>query len=160
MLIPKPFLDSLCLAYCRLGGAGLSPVVPGTCGSAVAALLAPVLFLPLSFGLRVLFLIAIFFSGAAAATRVEQLTGQKDPGSVVIDELLGVWLVLLPFDQPSWGQIALSFLLFRIFDMWKPWPVHASELWLPNGYGVMIDDVLAALWALLCLCILKGIGLV
>ncbi len=78
-----------------------------------------------------------------AATRGEQLLGRKDPGEIVIDELLGMWLVLLPFTRPGWGTIGLAFLLFRVFDMWKPWPVHASESWLPDGYGVMIDDVMA-----------------
>ena len=88
-------------------------------------------------------------SGAWLATRGEQLLGRKDPGEIVIDELLGMWLVLLPFTRPGWGTIGLAFLLFRVFDMWKPWPVHASESWLPDGYGVMIDDVMAGLQALL-----------
>ena len=146
------------LCYCRLGIAGLSPVMPGTCGSFLAALLAPFLFLPLPLWLRPVVLGLVFWSGALAATRVEQLAGCKDPGSVVIDELLGVWIVLLPFREPGWGQIMAAFLLFRLFDIWKPWPVHASETWLPNGYGVMIDDVMAGLMALLVMGLLHALG--
>ena len=137
-------MDAFILAVCRLGFAGLSPVMPGTCGSALAALLAPFLFLPLPLWARAVVLVL-----GMAATRGEQLLGRKDPGEIVIDELLGMWLVLLPFTRPGWGTIGLAFLLFRVFDMWKPWPVHASESWLPDGYGVMIDDVMAGLQALL-----------
>lgn len=142
-------MDAFILAVCRLGFAGLSPIMPGTCGSALAALLAPFLFLPLPLWARAVVLVLVFWLGGMAATRVEQLLGRKDPGEIVIDELLGMWLVLLPFTRPGWGTIGLAFLLFRVFDMWKPWPVHASESWLPDGYGVMIDDVMAGLQALL-----------
>lgn len=152
-------MDTLILAVCRLGFAGLSPVMPGTCGSAVAALLAPFLFLPLPLWGRALVLVLVFWLGGMAATRGEQLLGRKDPGEIVIDELLGMWLVLLPFARPGWGAIGLAFLLFRVFDMWKPWPVHASESWLPDGYGVMIDDVMAGLQALLVMGLLHFGGL-
>ena len=132
--------------------------MPGTCGTAVAAVLAPFLFLPLPFAARILVLIALFWLGGMAATRGEQLLGCKDPGQIVIDELVGLWLVLLPFSKPGWERIGLAFLLFRLFDMWKPWPVKASEQWLPAGYGVMIDDVVAALQALLVLWLLHLFG--
>ncbi|MFQ8888913.1 MAG: phosphatidylglycerophosphatase A [Bilophila wadsworthia] len=52
----------------------------------------------------------------------------------------------------------MAFVLFRIFDMWKPWPVHASESWLPGGYGIMIDDVMAGLQALLVMWLLQLVG--
>ena len=77
---------------------------------------------------------------------------------IVIDELLGMWLVLLPFSDPGWAKIGIAFVLFRIFDMWKPWPVHASESWLPGGYGIMIDDVMAGLQALLVMWLLQLVG--
>lgn len=62
---------------------------------------------------------------------------------MVIDELVGVWLVLLPFARPGFGLVLAAFAFFRLFDILKPWPVRASETWLPAGFGVMIDDVLA-----------------
>lgn len=158
MPFSKNFLDAVSLGYCRLLIAGLSPVMPGTCGSALAAVLAPFLFLPLSFTARVVVLALIFWSGALAATRVESLMDCKDPGSIVIDELLGLWIVLLPFRQPGLLQIMVAFLLFRLFDMWKPWLVHASETWLPAGYGVMIDDAVAGLMALAVMGVLCLVG--
>ncbi|MDR3320467.1 MAG: phosphatidylglycerophosphatase A [Desulfovibrio sp.] len=139
------------LAFCRLGVAGLASRAPGTWGSLVACLLAPLVFLPLPLPWRVLVLTLIFVAGSLAATRAERLLGCKDPGEVVIDELLGVWLILLPFEEPGLALMSTAFLLFRFFDIRKPWPVRASENWLPGGFGIMLDDTLAALWALLCL---------
>ena len=150
-------IDRLSLFVCRLGIAGLSPRAPGTCGTALAALLAPLCFLPLTFAWRGVLLLAVFFIGSLAATRVEKLLGVKDPGQVVIDELLGLWIVLWPFPDPSWKLIVTAFVLFRVFDIAKFWPVRASENWLPDGYGVMIDDVLAGVQALLALYALRAV---
>ncbi len=147
-------MNSLALFVCRLGVAGLAPRAPGTWGTALAALIAPWCFLPLSFVGRGLLLAVIFVVGALAATRVERLLGQKDPGQVVIDELLGLWIVLWSFDTASWTLIFLAFALFRVFDIAKVWPVRASENWLPDGFGVMIDDVLAGVQAWLVLTLL------
>ncbi|WP_297047149.1 phosphatidylglycerophosphatase A [uncultured Desulfovibrio sp.] len=154
------FQDSCTLAFCRLGIAGLAPRAPGTWGTALACLMAPVCFLPLGLGWRVLLLMALFAAGGVAAGRAETLLGRKDPGEVVIDELVGVWLVLLPFAHPDFWLILSAFVCFRIFDIAKPWPVRASETWLPGGFGVMIDDVLAGLWALVCVALLHWIGIV
>ena len=154
------FRDKCVLAFCRLGVAGLAPKAPGTWGTAVACLLAPFCFLPLSFGWRLVLLAALFVAGGLAASRAEVLLGRKDPGQVVIDELVGVWLVLLPFAHPGFWTILSAFVCFRIFDISKPWPVRASENWLPGGFGVMIDDVLAGLWALLCVTALHGAGII
>ncbi|MBD5538678.1 MAG: phosphatidylglycerophosphatase A [Desulfovibrio sp.] len=152
--------DRCTLAFCRLGVAGLAPRAPGTWGTAFACLLAPWCFLPLGFGWRVVVLVALFVIGGLAATRSETLLGRKDPGEVVIDELVGVWLVLLPFAHAGFWLILSAFVCFRIFDIAKPWPVKASENWLPGGFGVMIDDVLAGLWALVCVALLHAGGIV
>lgn len=151
--------DECTLAFCRLGVAGLAPKAPGTWGTAVGCLLAPFLFFPLGYIGRAIVLIAIFIAGGIAATRAEKILGQKDPGQVVIDELAGVWLVFLPYAKASFGLILAGFILFRIFDIFKPWPIKASENWLPDGFGVMIDDIVAGLWALLCVQILFWIGI-
>ena len=102
------FWNTCILAYCRLGIAGLSPRAPGTAGSALAALLAPLIFLPLPLWGRLLFLAVIVVTGGLAATRAEILLGRTDPGEVVIDELAGVWIALLPLgaDQWSWPGAA------------------------------------------------------
>lgn len=151
--------DQFTLAFCRLGIAGLAPRAPGTWGTALACLLAPVLFFPLSPGWRCVVLGAVFIAGGMAATRAEEILNQKDPGQVVIDELAGVWLVFLPYREPTFRLILAGFIFFRIFDIFKPWPVKASEDWFPDGFGVMIDDIVAGLWALLCVQALFWIGL-
>ncbi len=154
------FLDKAILHFARLDPSGLSPKAPGTAGSFFSVLLAPFLFLPCSLPVRLALLAAIFVLGALAATRAEVLLGRKDPGCIVIDELVGQWIAMLflsSFSADStWRDAAfllVPFVFFRIFDIWKPWPVHASENWLPNGWGIMIDDVFAGLWALACTCL-------
>lgn len=152
------FSDFCVLAFCRLGVAGLSPAAPGTCGSLLALLVAPVLFLPLPLAGRAMLLALLLVAGARAATRAEQLLGRKDPGEIVIDELLGMWLVLLPFAEPNRLAVVWGFVLFRIFDMLKPWPIRALESRFPAGYGVMLDDAAAALYTLAVLGLLSRAG--
>ncbi|MDD2967332.1 MAG: phosphatidylglycerophosphatase A [Desulfovibrionaceae bacterium] len=149
-----PLGDRLVLDFCRVGVAGLARTAPGTWGSFLALLLAPWLFLPLPLWGRALLLAGIFVLGALAAGRAEQLLHKQDPGEVVIDELLGVWLVLLPFTQPTVWMGLAAFGLFRLFDIAKPWPVGASEHWLPAGWGIMLDDALAGVLACACLAVL------
>ncbi len=150
-MLTSAFIKSSVLFFCRLGFAGLSPVMPGTCGTFVALVLAPLCFLPLSIPLRVALLAALFLLGAKAATEAETLLGREDPEEVVIDELVGLWLVLLPFQTPNWNVLLAAFVLFRIFDIWKPGPIRLAESWFPAGYGIMIDDVLAGCAALMIL---------
>ena len=151
------FFDKAILHFARLDPSGLSPKAPGTAGSFFSVLLAPFLFLPFSLPVRLAILVAVFVLGALAATRAEVLLGRKDPGCIVIDELVGQWLAMLFLgafsDASTWRDavfLLIPFVFFRIFDIWKPWPVHASENWLPDGWGIMIDDVFAGLWALVC----------
>ena len=150
---PRPCLRAtrLSLLVSGLGPIGKIPYASGTWGSAAATLAAPFLFLPLPGFWRFVLLAALFFIGSKAATRTEILLGKKDPGHVVIDELVGQWITFLPFAVPTTFELLAGFLLFRAFDILKPPPVRASENWLPGGYGVMIDDVLAGVYACLCL---------
>lgn len=137
-----------------LFGIGRIPYAPGTWGSLAATLLAPALFLPLSLPLRILALILLFFLGSWTATKAERICGLKDPGHVVIDELVGQWLTFLPLTAFSWLHLAAGFIFFRIFDILKPPPILRAETCLPDGYGMMIDDVLAGVYAALCLLLL------
>ncbi|MFW5486977.1 MAG: phosphatidylglycerophosphatase A [Desulfovibrio sp.] len=148
--IPRSW-EQICCSISTLGFFGRSPVAPGTVGSLVAALLARPLFLHNPLWLKGILLVALFFVGGWCAGQAERVMGRKDPGQVVIDEVLGQWIVFLPFTQLGLWQLAAGFVLFRIFDIAKPWPVRASEKWLPGGYGIMIDDVLAGLYAMICL---------
>lgn len=143
--------DRLILAFCRVGPAGLSPVMPGSCGSLVAAVLAPFVFMPLSFYARVAVLVMLFIAGSIASTRAEFLLGKKDPGEVVVDEVLGQWMTYAPFTALAGWELFAGFIFFRLFDITKPWPVRASENWLPTGYGIMVDDAVAAVYAMAAL---------
>jgi phosphatidylglycerophosphatase A len=143
-------------------GSGLSPVAPGTAGSAVALLLAWLLaglFHPshgpsLAAGVGLLVSgLAIAAVGVPAATRVARAMSVKDPGCVVIDEFAGQFLASCPVPlfrfETEAARVAawiVSFLLFRLFDIWKPGPIRRLEE-LPDGLGIVIDDVLAGLLA-------------
>ena len=95
-------------------------------------------------------LLAIFASGTWASSRAIVLLGKKDPGEVVIDEVLGQWLACLPFMALScWGYVA-AFFFFRLFDILKPWHVRKAEQ-LPGGLGIMADDAVAGAYAAVCL---------
>ena len=124
---------------------------PGTWGSAAAALIWAVIahsLAPqyLSIILAALALLAILI-GIPAATRFARASGQKDPQSVVIDEVAGQWITLL-FAPFSWKTLLAGFILFRAFDILKPPPVRQLER-LPEGTGIVMDDVAAGLLALL-----------
>jgi phosphatidylglycerophosphatase A len=129
-------------------GSGHAPVAPGTAGSAVGL----AMFWPLaslSVGVQLAACAAVFVFGALAAARVARSTGKKDPGLVVVDEIVGMWvtLVALPFGVATG---ALGFVLFRAMDVAKPWPARDLER-LPGGWGIMADDVAAGIYAHLLL---------
>ncbi len=152
---PRSFVDELCVQISRLGPCGCSPHAPGTVGSAAALVLSPLFFLPLSLGWRLVLLGVLFVVGSLVASRAERVLGKKDPGEIVVDELLGQWLTLLPFAHLSFGWLLAGFALFRVFDILKPYPVRNAETWLPGGWGVMIDDAIAGGYAMLCLALLR-----
>ena len=136
-------------------GAGLLPWAPGTWGS-LAALPCAWIVRDLG-GVIALALAATiaFATGCWAASRVARASGEHDPGFIVIDEVAAQWLALLavPLD-PRW--FAAAFLLFRLFDITKPWPARTIERRVAGGLGIMLDDVVAALYAVLLLLIAEG----
>jgi phosphatidylglycerophosphatase A len=129
-------------------GSGLSPAAPGTFGTLVA--------IPLSLLLRAYsndagFLAAIVLL-LAAGTWAAQVTGRNlgvpDHGAIVIDEVAAFLLVLF-FVGADWARVAFAFLLFRVFDIVKPPPIRQFDAAIKNGFGVMLDDILAAGYTLL-----------
>jgi phosphatidylglycerophosphatase A len=86
-------------------------------------------------------------AGVPAATRVEQESGREDPGQVVIDEVAGQWIALI-HSRVNLSHLLAGFLFFRLFDIVKPWPARQLE-GLPAGWGIMLDDVAAGVYALL-----------
>ncbi|MGL1862228.1 MAG: phosphatidylglycerophosphatase A [Pseudodesulfovibrio sp.] len=141
-------LDIFATALATLGPIGNFPKAPGTWGSLASIIAAPWLFLPFPLWGRILILTAILVVGTWACSRAEAVLGKKDPGCVIIDELFGQWLTIVFFvGFPIW-YLAVAFILFRLFDIFKPWPVKWSETAFPGGLGVMIDDGVAGLYAL------------
>jgi len=123
-------------------GSGFFPLLPGTIGSAVG--LAIFWFIPLGLVGQLILIVFIFLLGVWSSTQVEKERGE-DPSIVVIDEVVGQWVALLFIP----GQIIwflLSFILFRLFDILKPFPIDQSQA-LRGGWGVMTDDILAGLYA-------------
>lgn len=134
-------------------GAGLMKPGPGTYGSAAAALLwwsVAHVWHPKVVVLAAATLLAAIVTtliGIPAATIVAREAAREDPGLVVIDEVAGQWIALIAM-RPDWKHAALGLVLFRMFDIWKPWPVRRLEE-LPEGTGIMLDDVAAGVFALI-----------
>lgn len=144
-------LDIFATALATLGPIGHFPKAPGTWGSLASVIAAPWLFLQFPVEMRALILGAILLIGTWACSRAEKVMGKKDPGCVIIDELFGQWLALLFFtNMPIW-MLGAGFVLFRAFDIFKPWPVKWAETAFPGGLGVMVDDGVAGLYAMACL---------
>jgi phosphatidylglycerophosphatase A len=140
-----------------LGPVGFLPKAPGTWGSAVAVIVSPFLFYPFTLPVRIAILVLLFIFGALASTQAEKSLGTKDPGCVIIDEVLGQWVTFTPFVIMTGWQFITGFILFRIFDILKPWPVRQSENWLKSGWGIMIDDAIAGIYAAICLWLIRMI---
>jgi phosphatidylglycerophosphatase A len=130
-------------------GTGLAPFAPGTVGSLPAFVLAW-FTLELSLELRVLVLIALILAGIWICGEAARRIGVHDHPGIVWDEIAGQYMVLLvaPVSVFAW---ALSFGLFRLFDIWKPWPIRDLDHRLGGGTGIMLDDLVAALYAALIL---------
>jgi phosphatidylglycerophosphatase A len=103
-------------------------------------------------------LILLFLLGVAAASRVASYLRAEDPQCVVVDEIFGQCLTFFLAPSLNWRYLALGFILFRAFDIWKPFPVRQAES-LPAGWGIMADDGLAALYAAAGLWIARAAGL-
>ena len=138
-------LDYVALAIATFG-VGYLPLIPGTFGSMVGV----AIFLLLQYWpLQLLFIVLIVVLGVWAASRTERLLGLKDPGKVVVDEVAGQMISLMPLpflaDGPWLVWVIVSFNLFRLFDIFKPYPAHRFEA-LPGGFGIMADDLVAGIY--------------
>jgi phosphatidylglycerophosphatase A len=143
------------------GGAGYFPVAPGTAGSLVGlAVVVGLGQLPLQRPAAIAVLAAscaaLFALGVWAAGEAEDFFGRTDPGQVVVDEVVGQMLTFLLLPHATWKWLAGGFLLFRAFDIVKPFPARQAER-IPRGWGIMLDDVVAGLYSL---AVLAVIGLV
>lgn len=130
-------------------GLGFFPVAPGTVASLAVVLLYKWLLYPLAIPHLLLIGLLLLVLGVPAAAAYSSELKKTDPGCVVIDEAAGQLLVLVSV-SPDWTLLVIGFLLFRFFDIVKPFPIRKLE-GLPGGWGIMADDVAAALMAKLLL---------
>jgi phosphatidylglycerophosphatase A len=145
-------VNRLAVIISTFGFVGFFPVAPGTAGSfAALALYALLRWIgaPVVEGLAIL---AVFAIGVWAATRTEIALGTTDPGPVVIDEVLGM-LMTLAWMPLSLTGVAVGFVLFRVFDVIKPYPARRFED-APGGWGIMLDDAMAGVYGHLAMRVL------
>ena len=130
-------------------GSGLAPLAPGTAGTVVALLFVPLLaLLSTTYLLATLLLaslVGIYICGYSA-----NKLGAKDPSSIVWDEFVGLWIALAGFPV-SLAWLASGFVVFRCFDILKPWPISVLDKKVPGGLGIMLDDILAGVMTWLVL---------
>jgi phosphatidylglycerophosphatase A len=130
-------------------GAGLSPKAPGTAGSLVGLAFAwGTMALPIT--ARIVVAIALILSGVWICGESARRIARHDHPGIVWDEIAGIYLALLVAPPSIWAW-ALGFGLFRLFDVWKPWPIRDLDHRLKGGLGIMLDDLVAALYTALIL---------
>ena len=127
-------------------GSGLMPRAPGTAGSLLGLLLfIPALALPIV--VQIAIIVLAFALGVFVSGKVAKLLAIKDPSGIVWDEFVGMWITMLWLPH-QWYWLLIAFALFRLFDIWKPWPVSVADREVAGGLGIMLDDVVAAVYAL------------
>lgn len=137
-------------------GCGKVPRAPGTAGS-LGAVPLYLLVAPHGRGAVAVTGAAIALVGVWAASVVARDLGAKDPQVVVVDEVAGMLVTLAPLSAVSWRGVAVGFLLFRLLDATKPWPLRRLET-LPGGWGIVLDDVGAGLIAAASMAALQAAG--
>jgi phosphatidylglycerophosphatase A len=138
-------------------GAGYSPIAPGTCGTAVAV--------PLAWALAVLpawqfalVAVAITALAIAAAHQADRAWGTEDNQRIVIDEVAGYLITVIPVIDRHWVPLAVGFVVFRFFDIVKPPPVRWLDDNLPGGWGVVLDDAAAGVMGAIVMWLLAHFG--
>ena len=130
-------------------GSGFAPKAPGTLGTLVGLPLFWLIF-KYSFSTQMMIIAVLFLFGIYVCDKTGKDLGVSDHGAMVWDEIVAMMLVLA-FAPHTWMGSLVAFLLFRLFDIWKPYPICYFDAKLKNGLGVMFDDLLAAIYAILVL---------
>lgn len=139
------------LHFLSLGfGSGLSPYAPGTMGTLVAIPLY-LLLSQLELTAFLMVIVSGFILGVYLCHYTSKALGVHDHSGIVWDEIIGYWITMIAVPEVSWQWILAGFVLFRFFDIVKPWPVKVADKRIPGGFGIMFDDVLAGLYALACM---------
>jgi phosphatidylglycerophosphatase A len=144
--------DKLATAIATWFGCGYFPIAPGTVGSAAAIVIA--FAIEWQWGWRPIWFLApamaLLGPGVWAADVTAKLVQRKDPGLVVVDEVIGQWVTLAGVTTLNWKSWAAAFFLFRLLDIWKPFPARRLEDW-PGGAGIVADDVMVGIYGALVL---------
>lgn len=138
-------------------GSGLAPKAPGTAGT-LAGIPLFLLLASLPIGVYVLVVTLLFLLGVPLCERVSRDLGEHDHGGIVWDEIVGL-LVTMTAVPVSWKTVIAGFLLFRLFDILKPWPIRWLDRHVGGGFGIMVDDLLAGIFAAAVLQLLLLSGL-
>ena len=149
----RGFVERLAVLIATGFGVGYAPLAPGTVASLVTVVFLG--FVPFSRVGLVVFLVGVVLVGTWAAHVAERAIGGKDPGAIVIDEVAGMTLSVVAFPLTP-EVLAAGLALFRVFDVWKPPPARQSQR-LTGGVGVMIDDLIAGLYALALIAIGRSV---
>ena len=140
---PRTWMQQLTIIYSSVFFLGYTPVASGTVGSLPAIAVA--------FCLRhrqlmlLLLAIILFLVGVGASSQAAKIFGRKDPSEVVVDEFVGM-LVAFLWIPMTWGSVIMAFVLFRLFDIWKPFPARQCDR-MEGGFGIMMDDIVAGIYA-------------
>lgn len=143
--LPKGFLRNPVHLLAFGFGSGCAPKAPGTFGT-LMALPFYLLLSTLPVAAYVVVLLLAFVAGIWICERTSRALGVHDHGGIVWDEFVGLWLTLCAVPL-SWQAVLVGFVLFRLFDIWKPWPIGWLDRKVSGGFGIMLDDVVAGLYA-------------
>ena len=143
-------MTRLAVLIATVGYCGYFPFAPGTVGSAAGLLFYALVVWTGSSVVEVGLIVGLFAAGVWAGTTAERYFGGVDPGPIVLDEVVGMLITLAFIPGLGWSGALVGFVLFRIFDVVKPYPAARLEQ-LHGGLGVMADDAMAAVYANLCL---------
>ena len=143
-------MTRLAVFIATVGYCGYFPIAPGTVGSAAGLLFYALVVWTGSTVVEVTLIVGLFAAGVWAGTTAERYFGGVDPGPIVLDEVVGMLITLAFIPGLGWSGAIAGFVLFRVFDVIKPYPAARLEQ-LHGGLGVMADDAMAAIYANVCL---------
>lgn len=133
-------------------GSGLSPFAPGTFGTIMAIPLY-ILMMQLSLIPYLIVVAIVCVTGVWICDKSSKLLGVHDHGGIVWDEFAGFFITMIAAPA-GWFWILIGFALFRLFDIWKPWPISLLDKKVEGGLGIMVDDIVAGIYALICVQVL------
>lgn len=126
-------------------GSGLSPIMPGTCGTLVGVIIYQIM-VELNLWLYAFMLVLMFLFGIWLCNEAANEIGEHDHPSIVWDEIVGYLITMFAVPK-GWLWVILGFIYFRVFDILKPWPIKMLDQKVKGGFGIMLDDLAAAIYA-------------